>query len=79
MKNVTIKNRFHNTEATLRVSDENFQEVEHGNEHLAFVKLSESQVKRADKTLCGMKDCMCGGINRAGQLVNRNEWVFTIE
>jgi hypothetical protein len=44
IRTVTIRNDFHNTECTLRATDN---------------KLSPSQVKRCRKTLCGFHDCTC--------------------
>ena len=44
-----IRSNFHNTRINI------VSEVD--------TALSESQVKRINRTLCGMSDCMCGGIN----------------
>jgi len=44
---ITLKNNFHNSEANLIVKDG---------------KISESAIIRAEKKLCGIKDCTCGGI-----------------
>jgi hypothetical protein len=78
MKKITIRNKFHNTEATLVPSK--IQEVEQGHEHVIFATLSDSQVRRADKVLCGMKDCKCGGIHAAGEQTNSagTEWIFPV-
>ena len=78
MKSIEIENKFHNTRYTLKVDDKNYSEVEEGNEHFAIVKLSDGQVKAADKALCGM-DCACGGINAAGEQIGRKEWKFNLE
>lgn len=43
----TLKNDFHNTEATVLVSEG---------------KVSEAAMIRAGKKLCGIKDCTCGGV-----------------
>lgn len=43
----TLKNDFHNTEATVRVSEG---------------KVSEAVMIRAEKKLCDIKDCTCGGV-----------------
>lgn len=51
---ITLRNDFHNTEAV--VIPHNL----HGREGF----LSARQVKRADRKLCGMSDCTCGGITR---------------
>jgi len=44
----TIESRFHPTKVTI-VSEEN-------------KVLSNNQVKKIDKALCGMPECYCGGI-----------------
>ena len=44
---LTLRNDFHNTEATVIVKDG---------------VISAGSLKRAEKKLCGMKDCCCGGI-----------------
>ena len=46
---ITIKNHFHNTQAVIIVS--NIGQV-----------LTEAQITRAEKQLCGMADCVCGGL-----------------
>jgi hypothetical protein len=62
---ITLTNDFHNTEVRLNPKDG---------------KLSARQVKRAEKVLCGMDDCICG--NEAGMRGAENpdiefheEWV----
>ena len=45
----TIRSKFHPTSINI------VSEVD--------TALSESQVKRIDRALCGMSDCSCGGIN----------------
>jgi hypothetical protein len=45
---ITLRNQFHNTR-TVVIAESN-------------QILSDSQVRRAEKALCGMKDCGCGGI-----------------
>ena len=46
---VTIRNDFHNTECTIRIKwGESF--------------LTDSQVRRVRRTLCGIDDCLCGGV-----------------
>ncbi len=47
---ITLTNDFHNTEATVIVNDS--------------MMLSNSQIKRAQKKLCGMSGCECS--NAAG-------------
>ena len=49
MKTITIKNNFHGTEYGLKVSD-------YG------VPLSPGQIRRCRKALCGIKNCICGGV-----------------
>ena len=44
---ITIRNDFHNTETKTKVIDG---------------IISESKLKRVEKTLCGMSDCTCGSI-----------------
>jgi hypothetical protein len=48
MARITIKNSFHRTQVTLNTEVDQV--------------LTPSQAKRAEKALCGMDDCMCGGI-----------------
>ena len=45
---ITIVNPFHNTETFVRVGS-------------TWTQLSQSQMRRVQKVLCGMKDCCCGG------------------
>jgi hypothetical protein len=52
MTKITLTNDFHNTEARLIVKDH-----ELGDE----VEISASQYYRANRALCGMPDCRCGG------------------
>ena len=47
---ITITNTFHGTSVNLIVADGE------------AVTLSEHQVKRAEKELCGMADCQCGAL-----------------
>jgi hypothetical protein len=80
MKKLTIHNKMHNTEYTFRIADEDFSIFENaGPEPFCEVKLTDAQIKRANHELCGMKDCTCGGINRAGEQINKNTWVFPME
>ena len=61
MNTIEIKNNFHNTTARLRVSDLRIApELRDGNEY--FCTITESQLRRAVRKLCGMKDCTCGGV-----------------
>ena len=48
MKSVRLENDFHNTSTLVRLSDTH--------------ELSESQIARARRNLCGMEDCSCGGV-----------------
>jgi hypothetical protein len=52
---ITLKNDFHNTEVRLNPKNE---------------ELSTGQVKRAQRVLCGIDDCVCG--NTAGMRGNDN-------
>lgn len=45
MKKVVLKNSFHNSEVTLVVEND---------------QISAGQVKKAWKTLCGIRGCTCG-------------------
>lgn len=47
MTTVTLTNDFHHTDVTLRVPESGI--------------LSESQVRRARRELCGIEGCTCGG------------------
>lgn len=51
---VTLKNDFHNSAATLRL------EVLGNFPGTVTIRPSKSQVKKAKKTLCGIKGCSCG-------------------
>jgi hypothetical protein len=52
MKTIELKNNFHNTGVALRV-----ELLDHGT-HLETT-LSESQMKKSKKALCGIKGCTC--------------------
>ena len=68
MKMITLENNFHGT--TVKVRPRNVSQMDNPS-LLAFV-LSDRQYKRADKALCGMKDCRCGGVDRAAIEVAAN-------
>ena len=78
MRALTLTNDFHNTEAVVhpRVVCVN----EWGQR---FLGLTHSQVRRADRKLCGMPDCSCGGIagERGGRywlsLDSEDGWTVT--
>lgn len=52
---ITLRNDFHGTEYTIHCI--------HGRLSSGWI-ISASQAKRADRRLCGMSDCCCGGIHR---------------
>ena len=48
MNTITLRNDFHNSEASVRVDD-----LPH--------RLSRAQISRLRRELCGSNDCTCGG------------------
>jgi hypothetical protein len=77
MEKFTVYNKIHNTEYTFRVKKRDFSIIKNaGPEPVCLIKLTDNQVKRANRELCGMSDCHCGGINRAGEQINNNTWIF---
>lgn len=58
---LTLTNNFHNTSVNVVVSDPN----EYG-EHT----LSDSQVRRVRRELCGMQECGCGAVRDAQWMLN---------
>jgi len=50
-KSITIRNSFHNTEVNLRPTLC----------HAGVLEFSPSQVRRAQRELCGDSNCRCGG------------------
>ena len=48
----TLYNDFHNTSARVRVEKDDYDTI----------YLTRSQINRANKKLCGMRDCICGGV-----------------
>ena len=70
MKTLTIKNDFHQTETKVRA-----ELLNHG---MHFeTTLSSRQMQRVKKTLCGQKDCTCGGI-RGKQLFEGKKLVINL-
>lgn len=61
-KKLVLKNDFHNSTVTFRVQ---LDEVKEGN----IIYLSENQVKKAQRLLCGINFCTC-----SGELGMRSEW-----
>lgn len=60
-KQIELKNNFHNTSAKLNVSDLRIaEELGNGNDY--FCTITESQMNRAARKLCGIKDCTCGTV-----------------
>lgn len=58
---ITLRNNFHNTSADLRVSDLRIaEELGNGNDY--FCTITENQMRRAAKKLCGISDCKCGTV-----------------
>jgi hypothetical protein len=55
MRYISIINDFHNTHATVRCAP-----IEH-DEYFEIV-MTDSQMRRVSKKLCGMADCRCGSI-----------------
>ena len=55
MKNLTLKNDFHNSEVTLRVK--HIGEIAEGD----IIEISAGQVKKAQNALCGIDECTCSG------------------
>lgn len=54
METVTLKNDFHNTSTTARVR------MYLQRDGTLTAKLSDRQLKRIHKDLCGQRDCLCG-------------------
>ena len=73
MNKLLVKNRFHGTEHTFLVNDSDYSEFKDIGAIFAEVQLTEHQVRRADKVLCGM-DCKCGGLWAAGEEIHRYEF-----
>lgn len=58
---VTLFSTFHNSSVRLNIN-ENQVVTLWGRK---TIELTDYQAKRADKALCGMDDCACGGVARA--------------
>lgn len=56
MANVTLRNDFHNSECTIRT------EVLSHIYHTSTVYPTRSQIETANRKLCGIQGCTCGGI-----------------
>lgn len=56
---ITLTNDFHNSESIITIQKDGM--------------VSQSQVKKVHKELCGIKDCTCSG--QSGQR-GRQEWVI---
>jgi len=68
MNNIVISNSFHGSSTVVRPQGVYEMVVVTGNWAGSTVlqfPLSPSQRRRADKKLCGMKSCTCGGVLRA--------------
>jgi hypothetical protein len=68
MNNIVISNNFHGSSTVVRPQAVYEMVVVTGNWAGSTVlqfPLSPSQRRRADKKLCGMKDCTCGGVLRS--------------
>ena len=78
MRKITVQNDFHDTEYTFHVSNENVNEFKEFGREVVEVKLSSGQMKAADKALCGMSDCKCGGLWRTGEQIGSLTWVFGV-
>lgn len=65
-RKVTLHNKFHGSSATVISRTEPvYHDTPFG--QMVEITLSEDQVRRADKKLCGMI-CSCGGIDTAAYL-----------
>lgn len=58
---VTVFSTFHNSSVVFNI-EENQVVTLWGRKS---IKLTDYQAKRADKALCGVEDCACGGVARA--------------
>ena len=58
---VTVFSTFHPTSVRMNIK-ENQVVMLYGRKAIA---LTDYQAKRADRALCGMADCACGGVARA--------------
>lgn len=58
---VTVFSTFHPTSVKLNIKETQIVEL-WGRKS---IELTDYQAQRADKALCGMADCFCGGVARA--------------
>lgn len=58
---VTVFSTFHNSSIRLNIKENQIVTI-WGRE---AIELTYYQARRADKALCGMRDCACGGVARA--------------
>jgi hypothetical protein len=68
MNHIVISNNFHNTSTVVRPHGVYEMVVVTGNWEGSTVlqfPLTPSQRRRADRKLCGVKDCACGGVLRS--------------
>lgn len=59
---VTLFSTFHNSSLHLNIEETQIVILYNGRK---AVWMTAYQAKRADKALCGMADCFCGGVARA--------------
>lgn len=68
MNNIVMRNSFHGSTAIVRPRGVYEMEVVTGSWKGSTVfqfPLSPSQRRRADRKLCGVKSCLCGGVLRS--------------
>jgi hypothetical protein len=61
MQTITLTNDFHNTSVVVRVPNQLVRMHDTDRARFTDVFLSDSQTRRAHKTLCGHTDCTCSG------------------
>ena len=59
---VTVFSTFHNSSVKLNIKETQIVILYNGR---MAIWMTTYQAKRADKALCGMTDCACGGVARA--------------
>jgi hypothetical protein len=62
-KKLVLKNDYHNTQVTLRVEHNGKIEIDD------VIELTAGQIKKTQKLLCGIAECLC-----AGDLGTRGNW-----
>jgi hypothetical protein len=62
MHTITLTNDFHNTSVVVRVSNERVRMHDTDRDRVLDVFLSDSQTRRAQRTLCGHVGCTCSGV-----------------